>query len=66
MASPHAAQLAKAVTALAEASIDANRSGAEDALTAIEHRIVDIEPRRGLLLVESGRTSPPSKWSLST
>ena len=53
MASPHTAQLANAVKALAEASLEANASAVEEALSTIEQRIVDIEPRRGVPFAES-------------
>jgi hypothetical protein len=50
MASPHTAQLTAAVKALADASVSANPQAAEAALAAVEHRVSDIEPRRGVPL----------------
>jgi hypothetical protein len=52
VASPHTARLAEAVIALVGASLGADASAAQRALGAIEHRIVDIEPRRGVRFAE--------------
>ena len=48
MSSPHTARLGEAVKALVDASVAADPSAVEAALAAVEHRIVDIEPRRGV------------------
>ena len=50
MASPHTARLAQAVQVLVEASVAANPAAVEDALSAVEFRVVDIERRRGVPL----------------
>jgi 5-methylcytosine-specific restriction endonuclease McrA len=63
MASPHTAQLAGAVQALTEASIEANASAVEDALTAIEQRIMDIEPRRGVPVTQSVAVFQRDCWT---
>lgn len=52
MASPHTARLAEAVNALVDGSVATNPSAVEEALSAIEHRIVDVEPRRGVSFAE--------------
>lgn len=48
MASPHTAQLTEAVKALAEVSVTGEPSAVQAALSAVEHHVVDIEPRRGV------------------
>jgi hypothetical protein len=40
--------MAEAVEALAEASVTASPQGVEEALIAVEYRVMDIEARRGV------------------
>lgn len=63
MASPYTARLAKAVGALVDASLAADQSAAADALSAIEHRIAEIEPRRRIPVVETVTTFRRDCWT---
>ncbi len=63
VASPHTARLAEAVKALVEASAAADPSHVEEALNAVEHRIVDIEPRRGVPFVEMVAVFQRDSWT---
>jgi hypothetical protein len=47
MASTHTARMAEAVKALTEASVSASPEAVEEALAAVEYRVMDIEARRG-------------------
>ncbi len=63
MASPHRTQLAEAVKALAEASVIADPSAVEAALAAVEYRIVDIEPRRGVPFADTVAVFQRDCWT---
>jgi hypothetical protein len=55
--------LAEAVKALVDASVAADVSAAEGALSAIEHRILDIEPRRGVPFAETVAVFKRDCWT---
>ena len=63
MASPHAAELAEAVAALVDASLASDPSSVETALAAIEQRVVDIEPRRGVPLATAASVFKRDCWT---
>ncbi len=63
MASPHTTRVAEAVKALAEATIAANAAAVEEALSVVEHRIMDIEPRRALPLLETVAVFQRDCWT---
>lgn len=63
MSSPHTTRLAEAVKALVDGSVAANPSAVEAALAALEHRIVDIEPRRGVPFAETVAVFQRDCWT---
>jgi hypothetical protein len=63
VASPHTARLAEAVKALVEASVAAERSAVESALAAVEHRVLDIDPRRGVPFADTVAVFQRDCWT---
>ncbi len=63
MASAHRAHLAEAIKGLVDVSVAANESAVEAALTAVEQRVSDIEPRRSIPFADTMAVSQRDCWT---
>lgn len=63
MSSRHTTRLGDAVSALVEASLGGDLSAIEHALSAVEQRIVDLEPRRGVPFAEMVAVFERDSWT---
>ncbi len=63
MPSPHTARLAEAVAELLDASLRGQPAAVEAALDEVEHRVVDIEPRRGVPLPTAAAVFGRDCWT---
>jgi 5-methylcytosine-specific restriction endonuclease McrA len=63
MASPHTARLADAVAELVVASLQGPPHAVEEALAGVEHRVTEIEPRRGVPLATVAAVFQRDCWT---
>jgi len=59
----HTARLADAVRALAEASIAVDGAAVRSALAAVEQRVTNIEPRRGVPFATTVAVFLRDRWT---
>jgi len=63
VSSPHTTRLADTVSALVEASLGGDLSAIEHALSVVEQRIVDLEPRHGVPFGEMAAVFERDCWT---